>query len=198
MPTEHRYLTYSFSELSEEAQQAAIDNTRNDTDYMPDEWWTYTYDLAKEAGEIIGLEIDDIWFSGFCRQGDGASMKATYSYAKGWRAKLQATYSNDLLTELSSIGECLQRAQAPHLCQLTATTNQTGRYHSQSTQVEHSEDTYRDIGSAEDAIGECITDFTRWIYKTLEQEYDYINSSDVVKEAIESSDWQFTLDGRCV
>ena len=197
MPIEHTYLTYAFSELSEEAQQAAIESTRNDPNYMIDEWWDCTYDLAKEAGALIGLEIDDIWFSGFCSQGDGASMKASYSYVKGWKAKLVATYGGDLLKGLTVIGECFQRAQAPHLYQLTATTNQAGRYHSQSTQVEHSEDPYRDIGDAEDAISECITDFTSWIYKQLEQEYEHINSDETIKENIESNDWQFTLDGHC-
>ena len=195
MPQTHTYTTYSFNELAPDVQQNAIDNTRNDGHYMSDEWWNYTYDLAKEAGNLMGLTIEDIWFSGFCSQGDGASMKASYNYAKGWKQALTKNCGSTLLEELTTIGQAFQDAQAPYLYQLEATTAQSGHYHSQSTQVWHGEDQYRDIGDGEDAICEAITDFTSWIYRQLEQEYDHINSDEMVKESIESNDWQFTKEG---
>lgn len=42
--------------------------------YEPDyEWWDYVYDNAKEDAHQYGFRIDDISFSGFYSQGDGAS-----------------------------------------------------------------------------------------------------------------------------
>ena len=42
--------------------------------YEPDyEWWDYVYDNAKEDAEQYGFRIDEIRFSGFYCQGDGAS-----------------------------------------------------------------------------------------------------------------------------
>ena len=42
--------------------------------YEPDyEWWDYVYDNAKEDAHQYGFRIDDICFSGFYSQGDGAS-----------------------------------------------------------------------------------------------------------------------------
>jgi hypothetical protein len=38
-----------------------------------EDWWAYVYADAIEDGEVLGFDIDDIKFSGFWSQGDGAS-----------------------------------------------------------------------------------------------------------------------------
>lgn len=46
--------------------------------YEPDyEWWDCVYDNAKEDAHQYGFRVDDISFSGFWSQGDGASWKGS-------------------------------------------------------------------------------------------------------------------------
>ena len=66
---------FKFDELTDIAKQRAI------TDYcehgMHHEWWDCVYENAKEDGKERGFDIEDIRFSGFWSQGDGASWTGT-------------------------------------------------------------------------------------------------------------------------
>jgi len=61
---------FSYRELSAKAQQKAREWFCETLDY---EWWEHVYDMAKQDGVERGFEIEDIRFSGFWSQGDGAS-----------------------------------------------------------------------------------------------------------------------------
>lgn len=70
MPTEITIMAYKYEELEGRAKEKAREKlTEWATDY---EWWDGVYDIAKEDGQAKGFEIDDIRFSGFWSQGDGA------------------------------------------------------------------------------------------------------------------------------
>jgi hypothetical protein len=62
--------TYHYNELPEYARQKArahyIEN------WIYDDWYDHIYEDAKEEGASKGFDIDDIAFSGFWSQGDGA------------------------------------------------------------------------------------------------------------------------------
>ena len=51
---------YKFDELSEEAQERAL----NDLRYINVEfnWWEDSYDTIRIAGKLLGLDIDGIYF----------------------------------------------------------------------------------------------------------------------------------------
>jgi hypothetical protein len=68
--TETEQTEFSYKELSARAQEKARDWFRETLDY---EWWEHTYSYATEQGKERGFDIEDIRFSGFCSQGDGAS-----------------------------------------------------------------------------------------------------------------------------
>ena len=62
---------YEFKELSDKAKEKVMaDHFEHGLAY---EWWDDVYETAKEDGDARGFEIDDIRFSGFSSQGDGAS-----------------------------------------------------------------------------------------------------------------------------
>jgi len=70
MPTEITITAYKYEELEGRAKEKATSKlTEWATDY---EWWDSVYEQAKEDGAEKGFEIDDIRFSGFWSQGDGA------------------------------------------------------------------------------------------------------------------------------
>ncbi len=71
MPTEITVTAYKFEELNERAKEKAralyMEHCVNDH-----EWWDSVVGEAKQNGEAKGFEINDIRFSGFSSQGDGA------------------------------------------------------------------------------------------------------------------------------
>lgn len=57
----------------EDLDQRAKDNAIRLYGRPPDDWWDCVYDRFKEEGCVKGFYIDEIQFSGFSSQGDGAS-----------------------------------------------------------------------------------------------------------------------------
>ncbi len=62
--------TYHYNELPEHARQKA--RAHYIESWIYDDWYDYIYENAKCDGVALGFEIDDINFSGFWSQGDGA------------------------------------------------------------------------------------------------------------------------------
>ena len=80
MPEIKEITVYRFEELEDEAKDKArqwLVDAATDHD-----WYESVYDLAKEDGAKRGFEIEDIRFSGFWSQGDGASWTGLVSV---WR-----------------------------------------------------------------------------------------------------------------
>lgn len=70
MPTEITITAYKYEELEGRAKDKAREKL---TEWATGhEWWDGVYDIAKEDGQAKGFDIDDIRFSGFWSQGDGA------------------------------------------------------------------------------------------------------------------------------
>ena len=68
--TETEQTEFSYQELSAKAQEKARQWFSESLDY---EWWDGVYESAMADGPERGFEIEDIRFSGFWSQGDGAS-----------------------------------------------------------------------------------------------------------------------------
>ena len=62
--------TYHYNELPEQGREKARDNYIQN--WIHDNWYDYIYEDAKDGGSVRGFEIEDINFSGFWSQGDGA------------------------------------------------------------------------------------------------------------------------------
>lgn len=185
---------YTFDELDDSAKEAARDWWRQRG--LGYGWWDGVFDLVKDAGECLGIDIDQIYFSGFWSQGDGACFEGTYSYRKGWRAALKQKFGGDLLTELEKIGFALQAAQAPAFYKLSASVSQNGRYmHSGCTyiSVDHADRYATD--DEDEGIKEALRDFMDWIYCRLEAEFDWLMSDEQVDEALIANSYEFTEDG---
>ena len=71
MPIEITITAYAYSELQGTAKERAREKL---VEWRTDhEWWDCVYEASKEKGKELGFNIEDIRFSGFCSQGDGAS-----------------------------------------------------------------------------------------------------------------------------
>jgi len=159
--------------------------TFNPENYQPYYGWhEFVFDDAKAIAKIIGIEIDDIRYSGFWSQGDGASFTGYYGYAKGAAAAIREYAPRD--TELHAIADKLAHVQRKHFYALQAAIAQFGRYvHEMSMSVDVDRGDGKEFATgdyvsgryqpsdAEDSITEAMRDFARWIYRTLEKEYEY-------------------------
>lgn len=145
--------------------------------YQPHyDWWDCVYEDAKQIGAIIGFEIDDIFFSGFSSQGDGACFTGTLGYAKGASKAIRRHAPLD--TELHALADRWTALQKSNFYSITGRVTQSGRYsHSGATDFEF-EDSRESYGYTresfdEDEATQIVRDFMDWIYEQLENDYEY-------------------------
>ena len=194
----HKITTYSFSELSEEAQQKAIEDFRSSDGFLCYDWYDHIYEDAKTIGALMGIDIDKIYFSGFSSQGDGACFEGTYKYKKGCVHAVKEWAPQD--TELHEIVEQLAEIQKPNFYQLEASVHHSGHYyHSGCTRIcvsrEHPDWTEYLDDRVHDDIAQLLREFMDWIYSRLEKEYWWHYEDEQVKDSIEANDFQFLEDG---
>ena len=188
-------VVYEYDELDESAQEKAREWYRKGAlDY---EWYDSAFDTIRTAGAYLGLGVEDIYFSGFYSQGDGACFVGWYAYSKGWRKALKADFGGDALAELEKIGSALQKAQRPVFYTATARITKRSHHYSHEQTVEISVDADNDTVD-DDAIDEALRDFMRWSYRLLESEYDWLLSDEQVVESIRANGYTFTVDGKIV
>jgi hypothetical protein len=190
---------YKFDELSDESKGEARDWWRNGgLDY---EWHESVYSDFVNICEILGFDVieSDIHFSGFYSQGDGASFTGSYKYSKGSTKKIRK-YAPQA-TALHEIADTLQALQKRNFYSLHASiTRNHSRYVHENTiscgYVERDSDNYQDATSdAEETITDCARDLCRWLYVSLEREYEWLNSDEQVDESIRCNEYEFTFDG---
>lgn len=201
---------YQFKELTETAQATAIEAYQQQAGEFFDSA-EFVYDDAADTADLFGLDIRQrrktskdgsktwydpaIYYSGFWSQGDGACFEGRYEYKRGALAAVKADRPTD--TELHRIVEELQHAQAANFYKIIATTEHNGRYYHSgcmSVALEHADDSYRDIKNEDDFI-QALRDFADWIYKRLEESYEYDTSEENARQYLEDSDYEFTADG---
>lgn len=186
---------FTFAELNDEAKQRARDwyRNRNTSDSF---YSDSVIDDAKQIGACLGIDIDKVYFSGFWSQGDGACFVGSYRYKPQWDKELKQYAPVD--TTLARIGKALQDAQKTQFYKLAAECTHRGHYYHSgcmSVNVEHLDDSYRDIRDSESDITDALRAFADWIYRRLEDDYDYQNSDDVIDENILANEYEFTENG---
>lgn len=201
---------YQFDELSESAKEKARDWWRscqdeNDLQHVIDDFET----IAEKIGinfsthkvNLYGGGVrheSNIWYSGFCSQGDGACFEGSYRYKAGFVKAVKDYAPQD--KELHRICDTLQDLQKRHFYQLRATINHSGRYyHSNSVSIDVYRQDEKDLPkSVQDDITELMRDLMDWLYRQLEKEYDYQNSNEYIDETIRINEYDFDSEGRRV
>jgi len=187
---------YKLGELSDDAKQAAIDKLRESChDY---EWWEYIYEDAKEIGKLIGIDITNIYFSGFSSKGDGACFEGSYEYNKNSVALVKEYAPKD--EELHRIVSELAAHQRKRLYQIRASVKHSGHYqHRFCTNISVDFESWFGGDSYDSEVEadviELLRDYMYWIYKQLNAESDYMMSDEAITETIEANEYEFTIDG---
>lgn len=188
---------YSFSELSDAAKQKAIANFR--AEGLDDQWYDSVFEDAKTIAGLMGIEIDDIFFSGFASQGDGASFTGRYEFAEDSVNAVKQHAPLD--TKLHEIAEALVAVQAKVSNSLRSRISTKGRYsHSGTMDFDFSfadEDTVSPdlFNEVEETLKSSLRGFADWIYKQLETDYDALNEDEAIIERIVDQEAEFCDDG---
>lgn len=165
--------------------------------YAPGEYWSENViDDAEQIGSIIGFDIDNVYFSGFWSQGDGACFTGNLYYAKGASKRIREYAPLD--AELHAIADRWTALQKANFYSISGRVSQSGHYsHSGCTSFEFEDSRnqygYTSGGFDEDEAKQIARDFMDWIYKRLETEYEYAQAwelarawSDLADEMTES------------
>ena len=211
MPDVIETTVYRLDELSE----AAKDNARawyreGGFDY---DWYDAVYEDFRRIADILGIRIKSrtvrlmgggvrqepcIWFTGFWSQGDGAAFEGHYSYRKGTAAEIRTYAPKDV--ELHRIADALHQAQRRNFYQLQADVRHHGNYYHAFTMdidVTRESPVGQDMTEdAESIVTDLLRDLARWLYRQLEQEYDYLSSDAAIDEAVLANGDSFTENGR--
>jgi hypothetical protein len=202
---------YHLNELPEGAKDRARSWYREGG--FDHDWYGAVYEDFQRIAEILGIRLNTrtvrlvgrrtredpcIWFTGFSSQGDGASWTGTYAYRKSAAADLRAYAPLD--QPLQSIAKRLQAAQRQNFYQLSAKVTHRGNYyHAYSMDIAvtlESPSSEEIAGDAEAIIVDALRDLANWLYRQLEQEYDYLISDEAVDETLIANGYTFTEEGR--
>lgn len=222
MPVTLTKTAYTIDELSDAARAKALDAHREW--HVDHDWWDSCYDSAADAAKHLGLDImgkrvqlrngtvrydPAINFSGFWSQGDGASFEGSFTLNDVDAAALKADFGTD--AELHAIADTLEELKsALTALEVTASiTNGHGNYSHEYTmciEVDPFDGLDDDVIfamlnaiygklDAEENIRALMRRFARWIYRMLEQEYEYLTSDEAIIESLQVNDMLFDEDG---
>jgi len=187
---------FKYDELSESAKEKALEKM-SDINTEDSFWHECTIEDAKTIGAILGIDITNIYFSGFSSQGDGACFEGNYKYKKESVKKIKEYAPKD--ETLHQIAKDLYLTQKKHSYDIGATIKHSGHYyHKYCTEINvylRDDQWKRMQKDTDEGIKEALRDFMEWIYRTLEKEYDFQNSREQIEETIRANDYNFTEEG---
>lgn len=218
---------FTFDQLSDKAKEKARDKWRYSPGYLDHGWWEHVYTDAVRVGALMGFEIQDdvshgtdgkvytkpdIWFHGFCSQGDGACWSGYLVVAQlqDGLARIKGECpADETLHDIARAGEELfaqfaTLAAFNRLCSDDTNRDWPEVTTSMRIQVEGNDRHYStrtdnsdgnlpmEIEKAADAL---VESFAAWIFDQLEQENDYLMSDEVVDDALDSACLSFDEHG---
>jgi hypothetical protein len=208
---------YQFNELSDKAKEKARDWFREGSEFDG------TFEPAETAAKLLGITFadrevklmsnktriePDIRYSGFSSQGDGASFVGRYEYRKGsfkamakeFPAPKEFSAANKSNANLQGIAAGLADLQKKHGYKITANIEQNDHryFHSRTMSADVSigdEELHYD-NELTVSVRELLRDFAEWIYRSLEEQYNYEQSDEYVDDCIIANEYEFTEDGK--
>jgi hypothetical protein len=181
-------------------QLKLIEKHRDINDF--DDWYDWTYDDFKTQMANKHIEVDDIRFSGFWSQGDGASFTGCITDNKAFFEAHGLTESYPWITKLMDMGGdfTLKIERVSHhyahentigvdLIFTTMFCHIIGQRDDLRSVIADRWDQHLDeeYASLTDVVAKIVRGYCRDLYEQLEKEYDYLTSNEAVWEAIEAN-----------
>jgi hypothetical protein len=193
---------YKFEELSDEAQKKAVEDVQNDEHYLSYDWWDGVYEWFKDKYRDVFHDIEPS-FSGFWSQGDGAS----FGYSGVDRDRIL-----NLWLESEGFSPIRRKFYEEYLDIYAVGRRNDHRYvHENSVSHNiHFDLMYNNSVSGAynvlDFVFELDCDFEYWfenyykgicqeLYRTLENDYDYLMSYEAIEEHCIANEYEYLEDG---
>lgn len=188
---------YKFNELSEEAKQKSIEENRYiNTEYWC--WWHNVEDQFKEDMTELGYEVENIYFSGFSNQGDGACFEGKVSIDEWLKAHKLGNKYRALLNYCRNYGGYVtieQQGHYYHQKSMTFTESDTLQSYFYLEYDRFGEKVGKQIDEVMELIENEAEEKARQLYKDLEAESDYMMSDEAIAETLEANDYDFLAQG---
>jgi hypothetical protein len=179
---------FKFEELEDYVKAKVLDKHRDWN--LHNDWYEFCEENLKNDLEEIGLRLDKAYFSGFWSQGDGACLEVSLMDL------------DKLIPKLKQQGTPMREIALARKLGLSFNSKQSGHYyHENSLRFNIDADSYphklheKTWNDLEETVKELVQDLSRDYYRTLEKEYEYLTSDELVKESIEANELEFTKDG---
>lgn len=199
---------FEITELSERAKQHAYEKWREHAaDY---EWWDWIYEDFKTEMESKGIAVDQMYFSGFWSQGDGACFEGRVKAHEFIDA--HTTEENGMKAKYLLIYEASKDYWGGDI-QISHTDRY---YHSNSVSYALVQCTYyapdtgifkeMDDNAYEQACNLVLDDWEQLVkdtcrgymdklYKKLEDQYEFETSMESFEECSKANEWVYDEDG---
>ena len=190
---------YTFDELSSSAREKACQQVG---DSMTDNAWWYdsTFDLFVERCKDYGMNNVDIHFTGFGSQGDGASFTCDDINVEKLLVSLDIKMSDGLkekilayIYEVNIVRGTSYRAYHKQTVHAKVFVDEDALYEEEEEEI--IQDIHDIADTLEFKLEQLKNDLCQQLYYSLEQEYDYLHSSDYVDELAYYNKMQFLANG---
>ena len=201
---------YSFNELDKEAKGKAL-TTHRDLNVNFD-WWDDEFEDFIELCSRIGIAVikDKIKFRGFYSQGDGSGFSAKVDILKLITAIENQSWKDYApLQEFPFTTPDIDRRVLPLLAkdilpnepqiisrsQYYGVVVDLGIYVINEDGREH-DNVFEELDKLEEWLRKIAETLNHYLYKTLENQYDFLCSDTAIKESMLNMEYLFTADGR--
>lgn len=201
---------YGLEELDEKARQKALQEFQDlNIDY---DWWDFAYNDFISICSYIGITVDknSIHFEGFYSQGDGCSFDSDVDLSKLWAGMGTSNWQEyapnvdfpfTLTTTDSRVMNLINRNKVDMNARIIARQRCYGvvvdlGVYPVSESVKNHDMIYGELDGLEKWFDGIAQILNRYLYKSLQQEYEYQTSNEAIAETIEANDYLFTADGK--
>jgi hypothetical protein len=185
-----------FDELDERTQEKVLEKHGDiNVDY---DWWDFSLEGWKEDLEKLGIYKPEISFSGFWNQGDGAS----FTGSLGSNEVITFLKEKKVLKKFRYLVDNIRRSNLDISINFERVSSHYSHENTCKTRLDwdvYGELNYDLVSSRanelEEYLEEWRLDTCHTIYKSLNDEYDYQTSREVVIETLEANEYEFDEEG---
>lgn len=207
-----RHECVPFSDLDADVQEKVIEQ-HGDWNVDCNEWWDYIYDhFAERCKDKYGITVDlsNTHFSGFSSQGDGAAFAGSVTDIDKFLATCGATvYVNNqpfchtkqaerlIRYMFNETGLCLTACRSGHFsvvqsCDINRDGVNPHEYRDGQEHLYNSAELVLD--TLEACWSDVCTDLAHELYRSLEQEYNYLTGIDALSETFDANECVFDIE----
>lgn len=199
---------YRFEQLPQATQKQVTEKLSNiNVDYSF--WYEYNYDLFKTLCALLGITVEprSIHFKGFYSQGDGSGFEADIDFvelieavkSRVWTELIPASELDILAADVSDrLFSLIKKGAIDVSAKIHSKSSSTGI----ATQINWNYNSSKNLSNIDKGFSylenwfqKTAETLNRYLYQSLQTEYEFLTSEQSVAETITANEYLFTADG---